>query len=254
MFNNYNIDNSSDWIYSDEKGEKFDYNAFYRAYVASVDDPLRLGRIRVRIPSLHGYPGITSRYLPDVSLPWASPGIQISAGNDIGSYIVPPKGSLVFVTFEYGSTKQLIYFGGIPTKAGLNSKTYNFGPNVLGGEDVEITDNDLIKEYTSQGTQVLYKSPKGAAILMKDIDGKEKLMIIDQSGQFIEMGNLGESLPRRGDSLNPTDTSYISIRRGNGEDAEEIRIENGSITLKANKVNIDAELQQVIYDDDIRLR
>lgn len=254
MFNNLNIDNSSDFIYKDYEPEKFDYHSFYRAFVCSTEDPMHLGRVRVRIPALHGVVGISPRAVEDFNLPWASPGILINAGNDTGSYLTPPKGSLVFVTFEYGQQNRPIYFGGIPTKMGDIPKKYNFGNNVFNGEDVSIEDDDLIKDYVRQGAQVVYKSAKGGTILIRDNDGQECLTLIDPAGQIIEMANNGESLERRGDSLNPVDTSYISIRRGNSENSEEIKLEKGRISFKADRVDLPASVGQVIYDDDVMLR
>ena len=48
---------------------KNDYSLFYRGVVVDVNDPLKLGRAKIRIPSLHGVNSRLENFVPDASLP-----------------------------------------------------------------------------------------------------------------------------------------------------------------------------------------
>ena len=214
------------------------YNAFYSAIVVNTNDFYNLGRIQIRIPSIHGVKAEEANYIKDESLPWAKPGIFNAGGNDMGQFLIPEKGSRVFVTFEANDSSNPIYFGGIPTLLG-KKKEYNDNPDIYSGENVDITDNDKIKDLKNdKAKQVVYKSFKGATIIIDDKDGQENIKLIDASGQVFEMGVLnptGTPLPRRGDKEYSTDP-YRYIRLGNKEDF--IKIVDGKISIVSDDVEI----------------
>lgn len=216
-----------------EEQGKINPNAFYMAIVEDTDDPYGLGRVRVRIPAIHGIQENQAYYLPNESLPWAKPAILNSAGNDMGQFIVPTKGNRVFVTFEYDELSKPIYFGGIPFLH-KEDKYYNDNVNIYSGEEIPIKDNDRIKDLDNNSAQaVIYKSFKGNTIIVDDSDGNESIKIIDASGQQIILRNSSkEPVPRRG--------NYV--QEGEGEVAlSEIEvITNGSLKLICNDFNLQA--------------
>jgi co-chaperonin GroES (HSP10) len=216
-----------------------DYNAFYIAVVVSTQDSMNIGRVKIRIPAIHGVSNTEACYLADDELPWAKPACLNGAGNDMGSYIIPQVGSRVFVTFEYNNSNSPIYFGGVVTKLG-NSKTYNDNPKVYSGVKQNIKTNDIISEVeNNQGMQVIFKSFKGNTVECDDSDGNEKIRIIDASGQFIELGvNNSENaaLPRRGDNLDSTNPDrYILIKSGNNCI---IKLSDGKVEINSNDIEI----------------
>lgn len=72
--------------------------------VTANDDPLRLSRVRVRVPEIHG---TLSR---DSQLPWATPLRPANVGgSDTGSYSTPEVGSRVLITFHQGSVYSPLY-------------------------------------------------------------------------------------------------------------------------------------------------
>jgi len=73
----------------------------YRGVVRSVDDPENLGRIQVEVPEA----------LRGVVSPWATPCVPY-AGDNVGSYLIPPVGSGVWVEFEKGDPSLPIWTGG----------------------------------------------------------------------------------------------------------------------------------------------
>lgn len=194
-------------------------NAFYIGIVTNTNDFYKIGRVQVRIPMIHGGASFQRNYLPDSALPWAKPAIMIGAGNDMGQFIVPAKGTRVVVSFECGDLKRPLYFGCLPSLHKLD-KYYNDNTCIYGGAEITIKDDDRIKdlkENTSQ--QVIYKSFKGATIIIDDQDGEENIKIIDQAGQVFEMGHKGRTLERRGSNIlkdleEPDTENYIKISNG----------------------------------------
>lgn len=194
-------------------------NAFYTGIVIDTNDFYKLGRVKIRIPCIHGGDSSQRIYLPDSALPWAKPAIMSGAGNDSGQFIVPAKGTRVIVSFEMDDLSRPLYFGGIPTLH-MRDKVYNDNLCTFGGAPILIKDDDRIKdlkEDTSQ--QVIYKSFKGASIIIDDQDGYENIKIIDQAGQVFEMGHIGTTLERRGANIledleEPNYENYIRVSNG----------------------------------------
>ena len=215
---------------------RVNFNLFYRGIVVSVDDPLELGRAQIRVPSIHGANRNNPNYVEDSALPWATPAIWANAGNDMGEFNPPTPGNRVFITYEAGNSEFPIYFGGIPTKIG-NTKYYKPEVGVLMGATQEVTDDDLIKDIKNGTERVLYKSFKGATIIVDDFDGDEYIRIIDQSGQTFTMGHKGDILPRRGDKLGTSEQSYMELTNNRGE---KIRIEEGKVIIDGAETQINS--------------
>lgn len=210
--------------------ENFNYNAFYMAIVEDTNDPLKLGRVRIRIPALHGGTRDNTFYLENSALPWAKPAILNGAGNDVGQFIIPTKGTRVFVTFEYNSRQHPIYFGGVITNVNKSTKEYNDNSEIFDGQEFIISTDDRIKDIDGEAYQVIYKSFKGATILVNDKDGEETLKIIDAAGQQIIMKNSSDyALPRRENSTNPPPTANITVKT------------NGRLNLDCNTLDLQAE-------------
>lgn len=187
-------------------------NAFYMAIVENTNDPYKLGRVQIRIPGIHGLQPNQTYYLPNDSLPWARPASLNGAGNDVGQFIVPSKGTRVFVTFEFNDFDKPLYFGGAFCKIGSRNKNYNDNPDIYSASNVDIGTDDRITDIDGEAYQILYKSLKGSTILFNDKDGKECIKIIDAAGQQIIMQNNDlVPLDRRGKTTNPPSTASISI-------------------------------------------
>lgn len=214
--------------------EKTDTNAFYMAIVTSTADTYKLGRVQIRIPAIHGNSAREKCYLPDAALPWARPAIFAAASHDMGQFLVPPKGSRVFVTFECNDTSKPIYFGGIPTLYADNKKL-NDNSNMYYGQEIVIDSDDRIKDLEDDSAQyVIFKSLKGATIIIDDKDNVESIKIIDALGQKIEMKN---------------ESNSVATRRGNRDTALQegsITVESsGTINLKCKNLNIEAETTNI---------
>lgn len=170
---------------------------FFRGRVEYNKDALKLGRVQVRVPTIHGD---NDTGVKTSTLPWAIPGIFFGAAYDMGNFIVPHVGTIVLVAFEAGDKSNPIYFGGIPSVGGKGKVMNHLGdvkdthPDFMSGAWTAPTDGDAPKDIYEQGRtneqditrNVIYKSSKGHTIYMDDTDGKESLTIVDRIGQMIK--------------------------------------------------------------------
>lgn len=216
-------------------------SGLFRASVVNANDPLGLGRVQVRVPSLHGVNPNASNFVPDVSLPWATPGSWNNAGNNMGEFNPPTKGNRVFVAFEGGSPNYPVYLGGIPTLIG-NTKVYTPEPSVLGGMSFDIDTSDFNLDFVNGTERCMFKSLKGATIIVDDFDAHEYIKIIDQSGQTIVMGNDGDALPRRVGTDNVPSTAFIELSNNRGE---VIKITDGRIWIDGAQTYINSPDVQI---------
>jgi len=179
------------------KDSKTSRPGFYRGKVEDIDDPDRLGRVKVRVWAVHG----DEHRTPTTALSWAEIAETGGGGYDYGSFDPPPVGSAVWVGFEGGHEDFPVVFGtfrGIPkrdeenpnlflTKDGKPEVEKSWAPP----DDESETPKDIF-EGVHHGDphptrRVWRKSYKGHTILVEDGDGKEFLKIIDRAGQVIEM-------------------------------------------------------------------
>ncbi len=173
--------NTNNWLSTNadiKTTNNFDYNSFYRAVVMSVEDNEHLGRIKIKIPALHSN---TTNY------PYAYPAINVGFGYQVGQFILPPVGSIVFVAFEYGDEHRLIYFGGVPTKY-AEGKTQSYGTKINNGIPILVGGDDIPEEYT--GTQqIIYKAPTGAIMMIDSSDYKRQVKIGNVRNQALIMSS-----------------------------------------------------------------
>lgn len=72
------------------------YGGIYQGEVIDNKDPLKRGRLKVNIPSIHG---------KSEDVPWALPGLPF------GVYPPYPKGTAVWVMFKNGDPKFPVFLG-----------------------------------------------------------------------------------------------------------------------------------------------
>lgn len=72
----------------------------YRGQVVTNQDPLKLGRVRVKVPSVLG----------DQEENWAMPAVPY-AGPNVGFFMIPPQDAHVWVEFECGDPDYPIWTG-----------------------------------------------------------------------------------------------------------------------------------------------
>ena len=166
-----------------------------RAKVTCNNDPMKLGRVQVRIFSYHGLPGKTDRSIPDEDLPWAMPCFYGGTGQDLGSFLVPIPGTFVWVFFENNDIDKPVYFGGVPSFEPTTPRDVNFlgvgeSPQQPWTAKAGQSDGPMDEfDGKSSGVPergVVYKSQKGHTIMFDDTDGEESMSFIDRVGQIIK--------------------------------------------------------------------
>jgi uncharacterized protein involved in type VI secretion and phage assembly len=129
----------------------------YRGHVVENTDPMMIGRIRAKVPSVFG----------DSSSGWALPCVPY-AGNKVGFFFIPPIGANVWIEFEGGNTDLPIWTGCF------------WGPN-------EIPD-----EANSPGVKVI--KTDFAALTFKDQSGAKEFVIETNRGMRVVLDESGLEL------------------------------------------------------------
>lgn len=244
LTNNINEDNELNEFLSKLK---IDYNKMYRGIVIDNNDPEKMGRVKVRIPQIQGADKTTDYYVTNNEVPWANCGIN-PAGNDCGVYLPPNIGDTVYVMFEAGDWEHPIYLGGLYTLRKNDDGIKATKSNGL-SEEYVVTRDDLPSEVGNGNGRIIYKSLKGAVIVIDDTDTAESIKIIDQSGQSIIMENVGKDiLPRRDGKLGNNIKSQIVLTNNSGDS---ITLSHGKIHLKSANIIIETDnfVQKGIEDN-----
>jgi len=151
-------------------------NGHYASVVENNDTELQAGRVKIRIPYLHGDVG-------DELLPWAKPMTLFSGGSDTyGKSCIPEINSLVWVVFD-NETDMLKPF--YIADVHLN----NFNPHMLFQNN--ITSN--ITGFSSVYPDVKYEYYKnGVCIAVSSNASTPEVTIYHPSGSYIFMNSSGE--------------------------------------------------------------
>src|SRR5919198_407184 len=124
----------------------------YRGIVADRNDPERLGRLKVRVPSV----------LRDAVTGWAWP-VAPYAGAGIGLLAVPQEGDLVWVEFLEGDLDHPLWSGGAWAKPS-------------GRTEIPEQAQDAYPD------QVVLRTASGNVIVLTDAAGKERITIRSATG------------------------------------------------------------------------
>jgi hypothetical protein len=235
----------------------------WRGYIEDDNDPKRLGRVRVRVPLIHGpSPADILRQqeageitadvtapIPTEALPWADITSIGGGGHDFGDFDIPPIGTTVYVMFEMGDEQYPIVVGGsrgtpkyeqeMLTIAGAPDKERTWMSPAGESDTPEDVFANQDEGDNEPSRKVWRKSFKGHTILVEDRDGEEFLQIIDRAGQVIEM-----SCPVTPDANkgNASQRGALNQANGTGLPHESFEDQRAYIRLK------DASGQQVMLD------
>lgn len=133
----------------------------YRGTVVDVDDPQRVGRIRVQVPTVLG---------EQVS-PWAEPCTPY-AGPGMGLYAVPPVGAAVWVEFEAGQISRPIWSGA------------RWGSGELPKDEAGTEATPPLKVLRSESGLLLAFDDDGHTATLSDANGSNLLKISVDSGEI----------------------------------------------------------------------
>lgn len=197
---------SEDYLKDPYPRPGYKVSGLYRGVVEDDNDPEYVGRVRVRVPSMHGVRSsdpnkYNTDFIPTWGLPW-SVVCNVGAGFDQGSYITPEVGSTVIVGFEDDNPDKPVVLGGVFGTGSTGSKDLGNLGDRLPDETYEASTYKKsdgvypqrlgIRETPSDAfddpkNKIIYKSPKGATISIIENDGIESVNIVDHAGQVIRM-------------------------------------------------------------------
>ncbi|GAA4095436.1 phage baseplate assembly protein V [Actinomadura miaoliensis] len=152
------------------------YHGKYRGVVVDNADPERLGRLRVRVPSVLG---------ADVVTGWALPCVPFGGHPDQGFLFVPEVGAGVWVEFEEGDLEFPIWVGTYWSRPGRDSELPR--PNRAdGGVQPGVQDPP---------TRKIIKTAKGHTLQFEDADGAETVTVVQAAdGHVITLDGDGIKL------------------------------------------------------------
>lgn len=151
------------------------YDGVYRAIVEALpgsdgDDHPELGRVRVRIPSIHGE-------VEDVQLlPWARPcTLGAFSGDSRGTFNLPDLGDIIWVMFEAGNYQYPVYLGGTTSSHSLSAET------VMENKGQKST---AVTLYTENGNMIQYTRKDGSECYTITLE--DKSITVDKTGIHIQ--------------------------------------------------------------------
>lgn len=145
------------------------FDGLYRAIVVDTNDPLVIGRVRVRIPELHNVD------VKPKDLPWASPGFAVG-GKGCGWWSNPCIGDIVWIQFEKNHPYNPIWTGAAtPTRR----KFYPL-PSIHGITPLSVNDkgepadspNDYLQDYLPKDSRPMsfgFKDRYGTFFMMNSV-------------------------------------------------------------------------------------
>jgi hypothetical protein len=135
------------------------YYGKYRGTVINNVDPMRLGRIQVQVPDVHGI----------VPSTWAMPCV-VSSGIQNGMIWVPMVGAGVWVEFEQGNPDYPIWVGGWWGSAAEVPALSQIAPPGVSALAIQtaLQNGVLVSDVPGPTGGIMLKSPLGASIIVND--------------------------------------------------------------------------------------
>jgi hypothetical protein len=138
----------------------------YRGFVVNNDDPKRLGRLQLQVPSVLGTNVVTG---------WAMPCVPYGGDANQGFLCIPEPGAGVWVEFEEGDLEFPIWVGTFWSEPGGNSEIPK--PNNADGSEHG--------SVQSPPTRKLLKTKKGHTIQFEDADQEEMVTIVEATHKHV---------------------------------------------------------------------
>ena len=149
------------------------YYGKYRGTVVDNQDPSRLGRVTLKVPSVLG---------PNVVTGWATPCTPYGGAADQGFLFVPERHAGVWVEFEEGDLEFPIWVGTYWSRPGDESQL----PKPQGDDG---TEQDEVQDPP---TRKIIKTLKKHTLQFEDADGAEAVLIREGSnGHLVTMDKDG---------------------------------------------------------------
>jgi uncharacterized protein involved in type VI secretion and phage assembly len=162
----------------------------YRGIVVDNQDPVKLGRLKLNVPSVLG---------SDIVTGWATPCAPYGGAADTGFLFIPDAGAGVWVEFEEGDLEFPIWTGAFWTQPNSDSELPKPNQGSDGSEESSVQDPPTSK---------IIKTAKGHTLQFEDADGSEMILLREGAkGHFLTMDANG---------ITVTDASNNSIQMTSG--------------------------------------
>ncbi len=174
-----------------------DSTRWFVGTVTDLNDPMELGRIRVRIMGIHSDNKID---IPDDVLPWAQTVIPITEGgtNGLGINTGIQVNARVFGLFLDGNNSQLpLVLGSMPkleedSAGGRSTSQLARGTNTI-TKTPDSTTGEPASPYAAEYPHnSVHSTPSGHVIEIDDTPDAERIHIYHKSGTFVEMHPNGD--------------------------------------------------------------
>ena len=199
------------------------YFGKYRGVVVSNRDPLQLGRLKVRVPSV---------LMDDPSTPdsnesvtdWAYPCVPCGGASEQGFFFIPDEGSQVWVEFEEGNLDHPIWVGTFWARPNQTNQVPTRAQDMAGTTDnlqpqrrVLKTSSGHVLEFCDiQGKETINLQHKDGALV--NLDEKGSVAIFNKNGSFLFLNaDAGEAslIDEKGNNISMTD-SGITVTNKDG--------------------------------------
>ena len=183
----------------------------YRGIVVDNQDPAKLGRLKLKVPSVLG---------GDVVTGWALPCSPYGGAADQGFLFIPEVGAGVWTEFEEGDLEFPIWAGTFWSQPNSDTEIPNPNKASDGSEETSVQDPPTSK---------IVKTAKGHTIQFEDADGAEMILIREGAqGHFIVMDQNGVTIKDSNGNSIAMSSSGITIDAGSNT----VTIVGGAIDLK----------------------
>jgi uncharacterized protein involved in type VI secretion and phage assembly len=146
----------------------------YRGIVVDNRDPAKLGRLKLKVPSVLG---------SDVVTGWALPCAPYGGAADLGFLFIPDVGAGVWTEFEEGDLEFPIWAGTFWSQPNSESELPKPNKASDGSEESGIQDPPTSK---------IIKTAKGHTLQFEDADGSEMILLREgKKGHFLTMDQNG---------------------------------------------------------------
>lgn len=173
--------------YTQDLTSSRELNGVYCCIVEDNKDPLQIGRVKLRIPLVHGLEGDG---ISKDSLPWSHV-LQQSSGYHYGSFMIPEIGERGMAVFEDNDVNKPVWIGAIFSTKTTQSRTYQTEESVsaVGKPGENEVPEDAVR--ASPNLKMIYQSTAGIKVFVDNKTGQENLTIQDKNGQrfFVDQVN-----------------------------------------------------------------
>jgi len=171
----------------------------YKAVIEDNNDPLKIGRVKVRIWGMHTKLNGKSKEFETISvehLPWAEVMGSTAFGliSGVGVSSVLKKGTWVWIVLEQDDPQKPIILG---TVSGIIGEKYSYNngdgfcdPDAVYPKDTYIgkSDFNLLAQGDKYTTMSVIETASGHTIELDDTAGQEYIKLKHKSGSKIEIG------------------------------------------------------------------